>query len=140
MLEQLRSGGLVLSIVTNKPAHATRLILSELAIGDYFREIVSRDSVTPPWRSKSEMLGDLIDRQAIPRWECIMVGDTLEDCQAAVAAGIVCAIVPHGYGGGIEGDIPAGCRQIEGWDELVSWCAGAEFTEDSRPKSVLMRG
>jgi phosphoglycolate phosphatase len=122
MLARLRSGGITLSIVTNKPAHATHLILPELAIDGYFREIVCRDSATPPFGSKAEMLADLLNRRAMSRAESILVGDTLEDCHAASAAGIACAVVPHGYGRGVEGILPADCRRIAGWNELVDWC------------------
>jgi phosphoglycolate phosphatase len=122
MLDRWRSGGITLSIVTNKPTLATHLILPELAIDGYFREIVCRDSATPPFGSKAEMLADLLNRRAMSRAESILVGDTLEDCHAASAAGIACAVVPHGYGRGVEGILPADCRRIAGWDELVDWC------------------
>jgi phosphoglycolate phosphatase len=121
MLDRLQAAGGILWIVTNKPAHATALILRELTLAGYFREIVSRDSVTPPFASKAAMLTDLLDRQALPREASIMVGDTLEDCHAAVAAGIACAIVPHGYGKDMDGALPEGCRHIADWDELVYW-------------------
>jgi phosphoglycolate phosphatase len=140
MLGQLRSSGRILSIVTNKPAHAAGLILTHLAIRGCFREIVCRDSVRPPWASKTAMLNDLIDRQAIPRRECIMVGDTLEDCHAAAAAGIACGVVLHGYGRGIAGDLPAGCRRIAGWSELLSWCTDAGFTKDSQTEICSNEG
>ena len=77
-----------MSIVTNKPTHATTLILPALGIRNYFGEIVCRDSATPPFTSKAQMLIDLLERQAILADETLMVGDTLEDCHAAAAAGI----------------------------------------------------
>jgi phosphoglycolate phosphatase len=119
MLGQLRSAGSTLWIVTNKPAHATRLILRELGLDGYFRETVSRDSVTPSYASKGAMLTDLLDRRVLPREESILVGDTLEDCHAAVAAGVACAVVPHGYGREMDGALPEGCRRIAGWGELA---------------------
>jgi phosphoglycolate phosphatase len=135
MLDQLQAAGSILWIVTNKPAHATELILRELAIAGYFRETVCRDSVTPPLASsvtpplasKGAMLTDLLERQAMLREESILIGDTLEDCHAAAKAGIVCAVVPHGYGTGMDGVLPRGCRRIAGWDELVGWCSGTGF-------------
>ena len=94
MLEQLRRAGVSLSVVTNKPAHATGLILRELALDGCFREVVCRDGGCAD--GKAGMLTDLLDRQAIPRAECMMVGDTLEDWHAARAAGIECALVGQG--------------------------------------------
>jgi phosphoglycolate phosphatase len=139
MLDQLQSAGGTLWIVTNKPAHATQLILRELALAGYFQEIVSRDSVTPSYASKGAMVTDLLDRRALSRAESILIGDTLEDCHAASAAGIACAIVPHGYGKGMDGVLPEGCRRIAGWDELVYRCTGSTvFTKDSPQLSALM--
>jgi len=122
MLDRLRAEGIITTIVTNKPALATQLILRELRIDGYFREVVCRDSAMPPFGSKAEMLTDLLNRRKIPRAESIMVGDTLEDCHAAAAAGIACALVPHGYGGTIDDVLPTGCLRIACWDDLVEWC------------------
>ncbi len=138
MLDQLQSAGCALWIVTNKPAHATQLILRELGLDGYFQETVSRDSVTPSYVSKGAMLTDLLDRRGLPREESVLVGDTLEDCHAAVAAGIACAVVPHGYGGEMDGAMPEGCVLIAGWDELVHWCTGTAFTKDYPRRSALM--
>jgi len=122
MLWQLLTGGLELWVVTNKPAFATGKILRELKIGDFFREVVCRDSQTPPFASKAEMLIDLATGQKLDRGECLMIGDTAEDWHAAEAAGIPCAIVPSGYGAGF---LPAGCRRIGGWGELEEMCQTA---------------
>jgi phosphoglycolate phosphatase len=140
MLEQLRSAGCAMSIVTNKPTHATTLILPALGIRNYFGEIVCRDSATPPFTSKAQMLIDLLERQAILADETLMVGDTLEDCHAAAAAGIACALVPHGYGHPIEGDLPAGCLRIAGWDDLVAICSGSVFTKVNVALSGVIKG
>jgi phosphoglycolate phosphatase len=129
MLGQLQSAGRILWIVTNKPAHATRLILRELGLDGYFQETVSRDSVTPSFASKGAMLTDLVDRGGLPREESMLVGDTLEDCHAAAAAGIACAVVPHGYGKEMDGVLPEGSRRIAGWDELVHWCTDTALAD-----------
>jgi phosphoglycolate phosphatase len=121
-LERLRMAGCALWIVTNKPGYAAHAILSELALAVLFQEIVCRDSRTPGFASKEEMLVNLLERCELGRTESIMIGDTLEDGRAAAAAGIACALVPHGYGSGLDGPLPEGCRRIAGWDELLKWC------------------
>jgi phosphoglycolate phosphatase len=83
-----------------------------------FQEIVCRDSRTPPFASKAEMLANLLERRELLPSESIMVGDTLEDCTAAAEAGIECVLVPHGYGAP-KGRLPRCCRAIAGWDELL---------------------
>jgi len=121
-IQRLLSAGCRLWVVTNKPGHAARAILAELALADCFREIVSRDSRMPRFASKAEMLSDLLQRCALDRADSIMVGDTLEDGQAAAEAGIECALLPHGYGGGLDQPLPEHCRLMTGWDELLECC------------------
>lgn len=121
MLSQLLPAGVGLWLVTNKPSHSTAMILCELHLDGFFREVVSRDSRTPVYASKSEMLIDLLERRSLPRAACLMAGDTVEDWRAAEAAGIPCALVPHGYGG----TLPPGCRRIGGWRELLEMCANS---------------
>jgi phosphoglycolate phosphatase len=134
-LERLRTAGCGLWVVTNKPGHAARAILSELALADYFEEIVCRDSRTPRFASKAEMLANLLERCAFRRAQSIMVGDTLEDCRAAEEAGIDCALVPHGYGGGLDGPLPERCRLIAGWNELSEWCEASDAKGDDPSSS-----
>ena len=123
MLLQLRNSGMDLRMVTNKPSLATGNILRELKLAGFFQQIVCRDSRTPPFASKAEMLNDLLNRQGMQRAECLMVGDTAEDGRSAQAAGIACAIVPHGYG-----DLPpGGFRRIAGWHQLHEICLNAQL-------------
>ncbi len=120
VLPQLRSAGVGLWLVTNKPALATAMILCELHLDGFFREVVSRDSRVPVYPSKTEMLIELLDRRALPRPRCLLAGDTAEDWRAAEAAGIACVLVPHGYGGT---SLPPGCRRIGGWREILEMSA-----------------
>jgi phosphoglycolate phosphatase len=118
-IESLRNAGCDLWVVTNKPELASRLILAELSVANLFRDVASRDSRTPPFATKEQTLVNLLERRKLKRLETIMIGDTLEDCQAAVTAGIDCALVPHGYGSGLDGSLPERCRLLAGWDELL---------------------
>jgi phosphoglycolate phosphatase len=94
-LDRLRRQGLRLWVATNKPARATGKILRELQIDALFEEIACRDSRTPPFLSKAELLIDLVERRGLRRAHCLMIGDTGEDGQAAAAAGIACTLVPE---------------------------------------------
>jgi phosphoglycolate phosphatase len=120
MLGELRNAGVRLWVVTNKPALSTNLILDELGVAPCFGEVVCRDSRTPPFDSKTEMLGDLLHRHEITTNDCLMVGDTMEDCRAAAEVGVACVIVPHGYAGRLDEKLPAGCVHIESWPDLVA--------------------
>ena len=118
LLETLTVRGASLWVVTNKPAACTRMILDALRLTPWFREIVCRDSRSPVYVSKSEMLQDLVQRRELDA-DCLMVGDTLEDAHAAAAVGMGCVLVPHGYRRGLEATLPPGCRNIDGWNELL---------------------
>ncbi|HUA84668.1 MAG TPA: HAD hydrolase-like protein [Bryobacteraceae bacterium] len=104
LLGDLQGAGIGLWVVSNKPALAAWKILNRLRLDAYFDEIVCRDSRLPAYGSKAEALGDLIDRNRLPRAECVFIGDTGEDRRAAEAARIECAIVAHGYGAAAQSE------------------------------------
>jgi phosphoglycolate phosphatase len=111
MLWNLMTGGIDLSIATNKPALPTGRILRELNLHGFFRAVACRDLRNPPFASKAELLGDLMSSHQMNRAECLIVGDTAEDWRAAQAAGIECVITG-------QAPLPAGCLRIANWDEL----------------------
>jgi phosphoglycolate phosphatase len=98
VLGTLHNLGLQLFVVTNKPQTATCRILNRLGIAGFFQEILSRDSRSPSFVSKAEMLSFLLDRFALEGACGLMVGDTMEDVIAAEQAGIRAALVTYGYG------------------------------------------
>ncbi|HEY1182805.1 MAG TPA: HAD hydrolase-like protein [Bryobacteraceae bacterium] len=118
MLRRLRAGGIGLWVVTNKPSRIARRILREIEIEGLFGGVASLDSRAPAYVSKAEALTDLVRRQGLSRTECLLVGDTLEDCNAAAAAAVACAIVPHGYGPNLPAVLPDNCRRVSGWDSI----------------------
>jgi phosphoglycolate phosphatase len=107
-LAGIRARGWRAFLVTNKPALATSRILATLRIRRYFSSVWTRDSRTPAFGSKAEMIADLVARQGLDPARCVMVGDTAEDYLAATQTGIQARIVGNGYGA--SGDVPAACR------------------------------
>ena len=98
-LDKLSAQGHRLLLATNKPAHATALIVAELGLGGLFTDVLSRNSVDPPFPSKGAMLRCAMERHDINPAEAVYVGDTPEDYRAATEAGIPVIIVNHGYAG-----------------------------------------
>jgi phosphoglycolate phosphatase len=98
MLEKLGRAGLKLFVATNKPSLATGRILRELEIMQHFEEVLSPDSRTPPFTSKSEMLVTLVNRHCLRAERCLYVGDTEEDRLAGLQAGLPVVLVRHGNG------------------------------------------
>jgi phosphoglycolate phosphatase len=102
LLQDLQSIGTRLFVVSNKPIHIATQILRAEGTLDLFEEVVTRDSRNPPYTGKLEMLQHLIASHGFDSTRCLMVGDTMEDANAAAAAAVGFAFVRHGYG-----DVPA---------------------------------
>lgn len=93
MLRKLRDAGLRLHIATNKRLRPTRLILSYLGWTDLFAAVYASDLRTPSFRSKSEMLSELVQVESIARSQAVYVGDRSDDMLAAAnnALGFIAA-------------------------------------------------
>jgi len=101
VLHALRASGRRLFVVSNKPLHISLQILKAEGIFDIFEGIVTRDSRVPAYSGKLEMTRTLMEERHVAPGNCLFVGDTIEDAEAAVAAGVRFAYMTHGYG-----DIP----------------------------------
>jgi phosphoglycolate phosphatase len=99
VLSELKQAGIKLFLATNKPSFATARILEELGVHNFFAEVLCRDSETPAFASKVQMLRALLGRHKLDPAQCIYVGDTYEDYLAGSEAGIPVAIVHHAGNG-----------------------------------------
>ncbi len=95
MLKKLYESKNNLSIATNKRIEPTKMILSHLAIKDYFKGIYSLDYFKPSMNKKSEMLQEL--KKIYQNEICIYVGDREDDGNAAELAKIPFIMVNWGY-------------------------------------------
>lgn len=98
-LDILASYGIELGVVTNKPEAFTLPLLERSGIKAMFKVIVGGDTCerkkpdAMPLLHACKMLG-LAPSQAL------MIGDSLNDAQAAAAAGMPCWLLPYGYNEG----------------------------------------
>jgi len=90
--------GYRLFIVTNKPRIPTKKILQYLELESLFKEVVTRDSRSPAYASKAEMLQELLEKHALTLETAVIVGDTMEDCEAAQVHHLPFIYVTYGYG------------------------------------------
>lgn len=84
------------SLVTNKPTRFTLPLLSELACDGRFAAVVCGDTL-PTRKPDPAMLVHAAQSTGVPASECVMVGDSLIDIEAARAAGMRAVFVTHGY-------------------------------------------
>jgi phosphoglycolate phosphatase len=98
VLRALKLAGHRLFVVSNKPIHIATKILERSEIARYFEAILTRDSRTPAYLSKAEMMMALADGHAFDLNRALMVGDTTEDGKASAEVGAAFAFIAHGYG------------------------------------------
>ena len=78
-------------------AETLRVMRAEGTLG-LFDEVVTRDSREPAYAGKLEMLVHLLRKWEMRAEECLMVGDTIEDAEAASDCGMQFCLMTHGYG------------------------------------------
>jgi phosphoglycolate phosphatase len=97
-LHALHAGGVRLFVASNKPIHiATRILQSEGTFS-LFESVLTRDSRTPPYSGKLEIMRSLVESHHLDPQRCLMVGDTMEDAEAAAHVPMRFAFMTHGYG------------------------------------------
>lgn len=71
-----------LFVASGTPEHELRHILDQRGLSRYFHAVYGSP------RSKRNILGDLLAKQAVPPGQCLMVGDASTDLEAALANGM----------------------------------------------------
>jgi phosphoglycolate phosphatase len=95
-LAQLRARDMPMAICTNKPHALVPPLLEHLGIAEFFPAIVGGDSL-PQRKPEPAPLLHLAERMGVVPQRCLMVGDSVTDRDAAVAAGMPVALVRYGY-------------------------------------------
>ncbi len=98
-LEALKAAGYRLACITNKAAKFTLPLLKDTGLHDYFELILSGDSLP---RTKPDPLPLLhaCEQFGIVPDQLLLIGDSMNDAQAARAAGCHIFCVPYGYNHG----------------------------------------
>jgi sialic acid synthase SpsE/phosphoglycolate phosphatase-like HAD superfamily hydrolase len=120
VLRALREAGVVCYVLTNKPKRATRAILGHLGLETYFADVITPDSRTPSFRSKSEAALDARDRLGLRAGNVLVVGDSSDDALAAQTCGFEFAAVTFGYGTAHRQDDHPVHRRLERFADLFS--------------------
>lgn len=98
-LDELRAQGFPLACVTNKSGRFTLPLLESVSIAHYFTIVVAGDTL-PQKKPDPEPLLHACDKLGVEPGEMLMIGDSLNDAQAARAAGCPVFCVTYGYNEG----------------------------------------
>lgn len=101
-LDVLRDAGLMLACVTNKAAVFTEPLLETMGLGPYFRIVVSGDTL-PQKKPHPAQLLHICAALGVEPAEALLIGDSVNDVEAARRAGCPVFCVDYGYNEG--GDI-----------------------------------
>lgn len=98
-LERMREQGFPLACVTNKSARFTLPLLEHMKLSAYFSVVVAGDTL-PKKKPDPLPLLHACSEFGIAASAMLMIGDSLNDAQAARAAGCPVFCVPYGYNEG----------------------------------------
>lgn len=85
--------------VTNKPEQPARQILDTLAMSNYFADVIGGDRFEVRKPDPKPLL-HCVEQFAQNAAECLMIGDSINDIDAARRAGMDCIAVSYGYNHG----------------------------------------
>jgi phosphoglycolate phosphatase len=98
VIAKLLNMHVTLYIATAKPTIPTKKILSALKISQYFKSVISMDSLAPDNRTKEILIQKILKENAISYNEAAYVGDYPTDIIAASKCGIKAIAFLNGYG------------------------------------------
>lgn len=120
-LGQLRSSGRKLACVTNKPREFTAPLLDKMGLAALFDAVVAGDEVAEK-KPHPALLLEACRRLQLRPAEAMLIGDSVNDAQAARAAGCGCVLVETGYN---EGEAVANLAGAPGLDAIFATLAEA---------------
>jgi phosphoglycolate phosphatase len=100
-LARLREQHFPLACVTNKSERFTLPLLQMIGLAPYFEQVVCGDTLARKKPDPAPLLYACNEMKIRPR-EMLMIGDSLNDTQAARAAGCPVFCVTYGYNEGID--------------------------------------
>ena len=107
-LQSLKMLGIKIALVTNKPEKFLPQLLADTGMADFFDWVVGGDTFVQKKPDPTGLLWVMQQAGVTPE-QCVFVGDSRNDVQAARAAHVACVAVTYGYNYGepISADNPA---------------------------------
>lgn len=138
-MHALRSMGLPLACVTNKPARFTTPLLETLQLTPLFRVIVSGDTLPVKKPEPGQLLYAAQLLQVAPA-ELLLVGDSVHDLRAGRAAGCPVFCVRYGYTADAAALVEQADAGLDRLDQIPALIAvagkGDGFAPATRPDSI----
>lgn len=95
-LERLQAAGHRMAVCTNKPHGPSMEILGALDLARFFAAVAGGDSLPVRKPDAGHLLG-LLDMMGSAPGRAVMIGDSLNDIQVAINAGVRSIAVSYGY-------------------------------------------
>ena len=113
-LDWVKAQGKTLVCVTNKPDLPARGILDGLNMSHYFDDCIGGDRFTERKPHPRQLL-HCVEHYQVEKSQVLMIGDSVNDVEAARRAGIDCIVVSYGYN---HGENIADCQPQQIVDDL----------------------
>mgnify|MGYP003397699090 FL=1 len=94
-----KAQGKTLVCVTNKPEAPARAIVEQLGMNAYFDDVIGGDRFAERKPHPRQLLY-CVEHYAVEKQHVLMIGDSVNDVEAARRAGIDCIVVSYGYNHG----------------------------------------
>ena len=117
-LDQLRSLGIPLAVITNKLEGLSDKLLREIGMRDYFGALIGLDSLSEHKPHPLPVL-HVCEQFGVGVGEVLFVGDSATDVSTARAAGCKVVCVEYGYNGGTPPDELGADQVIADFGELL---------------------
>lgn len=117
-LQDLHNAGVAMFVLTNKLSHSADIILEKAGIRQFFSDVMSPDSVEPPYAIKSEGAALLQTRYHLVPGRTLLMGDGVNDLEAAAACGFAFVEAAYGYGNASQDSAP-GTSPVQTFSEIA---------------------
>jgi len=118
VLKALQEADVLVGLCTNKPVQATREILTEFKVEEFFNSVVGGDSLGGVRKPDPRHLQAVLDDLKVSSEVAVMVGDSANDIAVAKNAGVKAIAVSFGYCHGSVSALDADAV-IDHFDQLV---------------------
>lgn len=117
-LENLKSAGVKIAILSNKP-HAAAMRAEEVFFGDFHFDCVLGQKDGAPLKPDPAAVETVLKELDVRREDCLFVGDGETDVKTAKNAGMDCVSVLWGYRTRAQLEVAGAKRFAENFDELA---------------------